>query len=201
MPLLILLILFFPARPTEVPPLLQQARQAIAAAQPFQAHFRQQALIDGRVELQEEGVILVADPRRLKMTYQEPEEKVLLVDGEQFVFYQPELQQAVRGKLGWALRETIWQVLFAEHSASNLSCRESKRLIEIRLDDPDQETIFEVQLGPGFLPVRVRQFDGSGLETVLVFNSYQRNIPLKEGDLSLVLPVGTEIIEQEEELN
>jgi len=198
--ILLLSLLFFNGN-AEIPEILTQARKAISQGLPLRAHFVQQALIDGEVELQEEGGILIADPDRIKMSYLDPEQKTLVIDRTDYLFYQPELNQAIRGKIGWAIQETIWQVLFADHPVSTVESDGDRQKLLVRMTESSRELNFEVSFDADFLPSKVRQFDDSGLETIFIFSSYILRVKLQPDDLSLSLPEGTEIIEQDEEYN
>ncbi len=178
------------------PSLLTRVRAAITAATPFRVDFRQQVSIDGTPEAVETGDILFASPTRLKWTYQKPDRKVFLLDGDRYQFLNGPERQLLRGRITSNSDRLLWQLLAEAGPTSGVEVREQGMRLSIVHREGDELHLLEVDIGPGNLPAVVTQEDGSGVRSETRFSRYRPRVPVLPADLTLTVPPGTEIVDE-----
>ena len=190
--LLWLLLLFVPLISSDLT-LLKTVRSAVRDSQPFRVDFVQQVFLEDELEIEESGHILYQDQTRLLWTYTHPEHKVFLLEGTTYSFYEKESNQLIVGQIKEKNQQWIWQLLFSEKVLDDVRCDGDGKTIYIRNDNDDLD--FEVSVGPGGLPLRVKQRDASGAVHIYEFRNYTRRVKLDPRAFELDLPDDVEVLD------
>ena len=187
-----LVLLFFsvtiPARS-----FIQNVRQAIDRIKPFQVNFIQQVIIDGELEIEESGEVLFQDVSRLKWTYLEPDHKVFIIIKNNYLFYDRENNQLIKGEVTKKNQKWIWQLLFSDEDADNIRIDEKERIIYFR--DDEEDLVIDIYLDENLLPEKVIQQDPAGVRYRYFFRQYRKKVTVSPKDFELNLPVDAEIID------
>jgi outer membrane lipoprotein-sorting protein len=176
---------------------LQRLRAKIVQSQPFKADFIQQVFVDEEKSLEESGIIVFADRGRVKWQYLDPTVKTFILENGRYRFYDQELNQLMRGRIGARSEQLIWDLLFSEKPGNASSWDPRSRTIRLRLDGENGVQELKITLGADSLPERVEQTAVNDVTTVYLFRNYQSHISLKSGEFELDLPANVEIIEEE----
>ena len=189
---LLLLLFFFPLLPSDLT-LLKTVRSTLRDIQPFRVNFVQQVFLEGELEIEESGHILYHDETLLKWTYTHPDYKVFLLKGTTYSFYERESNQLIVGQVKEKNQQWIWQLLFSEKVLDDVRCDAGGKTIFIRNENDDLD--FEVSVGAGGLPLRVKQRDASGATHIYEFQNYIRKVKADARAFELDLPDDVEVLD------
>ena len=190
---ILMLLVFFLNISGQSTSLLDEVRSALNTIIPFRVDFIQQVYIDDELEIEESGYILVRDLSHLKWVYMKPDDKIFLIEENNYRFYDRENNQLLKGKIEEKRQKWIWQLLFSDTIADSIKCdRFNKRIL---IEKEDEELDFEVFIGSRMLPGRVIQKDPSGARYIYLFENYQGKTAISKSDFQLDLPDDVEIID------
>lgn len=169
----------------------------------FEAHFKQIMLdAKGNYLQQTEGIIAVKKPDLLYWKTEPPMEQLLVSDGEQLWFYDPELEQVTVQPLDHRVTQTPALLLSGDLSRLQQSYsisqerEEAARYFLLYPKDPD--SLFE-QLKLTFLNGRLVQMhlaDSLGQRSSLEFMDPRTNLPLDDQLFRFTPPEGVDLIMQ-----
>lgn len=175
--------------------IVKNVRRALNRIKPFRVDFVQQVLTDGDMDIEESGDILFKDERNIRWTYLEPDEKIFLLQGEDYKFYDRENEQLTVGKLEEKNRRWIWQLFFSDDLLPHTTADTSRRILTIHKKDETGDLDIQVFLDARSLPVRMIQTDpGSGARMIYFFKNYRENVPVPPDTFRLEVPDDVEII-------
>lgn len=188
-------ILFFLSTLVIKASLVEDVRRSFAASAPFRVEFRQKMMNGEQAEFEETGFFLYNSPEQMKWVYQQPEEKIFIVNGRQLKFYDPVENQLMVGEVRNQKNQWLWQILLTDVPEITVEEHADKRTISFhhRLE----EITFTVFLGEDNLPVKVVQADAIGYQYHYLFTGYQAHCHLGKTDFEMDLPQDVEIIEME----
>jgi len=152
--------------------------------------------------------------RRLRINYTKPSQDILAVDGDNFVFYQPRIKQAIKGftsKVSKGKQDGLAQVLAIVLSGSLESASGEYDLSIVKDDEKvngivtslmraipksnKQFTSIDIWISQqNWIPVRFSATERNGDVTVFTFKNMQVNADLPNSAFNLKLPSGTEIL-------
>jgi len=183
------------AAEAEASTMLGRVRAALDTIQPFRAVFVQQAIIEGRKEIEEKGIIVFKNPAWIKCQYLEPENRVFLYEGDSYQYYEADARQLTRGRLGPDRKEFVLNLLCANDLSDEFVASERERTIFLTARGSQAPLALEVHLGRDFLPEKVIQNDDSGVQTIYLFSQYQKITGSAANDFQFAIPEDVDIIE------
>ncbi|HKQ73618.1 MAG TPA: outer membrane lipoprotein carrier protein LolA [Blastocatellia bacterium] len=151
--------------------------------------------------------------RKLRIDYTKPSQDILAVDGDNFVFYQPRIKQAIRGftsKVSKGKQDGLAQILAIVLSGSlesasgeyDLSAGKDEMVNGIMTSllraipkSNKQFTSIDIWISQqSSIPVRFSATERNGDVTVFTFKNMQLNASVPDSAFNLKLPSGTEIL-------
>ena len=186
---------------------LEQFKSFVASSKSAQGEFTQRLVkIDSsgkmKVSNSSTGTFLFARPGKFIWTYQKPYEQLLQADGEKLYIYDKDLNQVTVKKLGNALGSSPAAILFGSNDLEkNFTLKEkgAKDGLEwLEATPKAKDTTFE-HIGIGLrkgLPEAMELRDSFGQVSLLSFNKFEKNPPLKTGQFKFVVPKGADVFQQ-----
>jgi outer membrane lipoprotein carrier protein len=172
-------------------------------ARSARGNFRQQVLNQsGRVTETTEGTFAFARPGRFRWEVKKPYEQLIVADGEQFYFFDRDLNQVTVRKLGEALSATPAAILFGnEASESEFTFTEAGRrdgLLWLEAIPRRREAGVErMTLGFGSgMPEALEVVDAFGRTSKFTFGAIERNPALDATLFRFQVPAGADVIRQ-----
>lgn len=153
--------------------------------------------------------------QRLRIDYTKPSKDIIAVDGDNFTFYQPRINQAMKGAasklakgkqggfaqfisigLSGSLKSTSgkYNVSFVKDEAVN-----GVMTSVLRLTPKGAEQFASVDLWvnqQNWLPVQIKGTERNGDYTVVAFRNPQINATIPDAAFAVTLPAGTKIVDK-----
>src|SRR5262245_20145141 len=155
----------------------------------------------------------VKSNRKLRIDYTKPSQDILAVDGDNFVFYQPRIKQAIKGitsRVSKGKQDGLAQILSAVLSGSLESASgefESNLVKEENVNGIMASVLRAIPKSniqyksidiwisqQTWIPVRFSATERNGDVTVFTFKNMQVNATVPDNAFNLKLPSGTEIL-------
>ncbi len=197
-----------PLAPADIAARLQQVYEATTT---LQADFHQTTTVQMRRARKKEayGTLSIKKPGLMRWDYREPEEQVLLCDGDSLLLYTAKTKQMTVGDARRYLQSDVTYAFFTG-TGDLLADFDARSPIEgptvgngvyrVRLvpkkPHPHVESITVTLDATTFLPRVLDILDRFGGRTLFAFSNLQRNIPIPAARFRFTPPPGTEIIRQ-----
>ncbi|WDZ97837.1 outer membrane lipoprotein chaperone LolA [Herbaspirillum sp. WKF16] len=182
---------------------LDQFKQFVASTQSAKGAFTQRLVRNengnAKVVNTSSGSFVFSRPGKFIWTYQKPYEQVIQADGEKLFIYDKDLNQVTTKKLGNALGSSPAAILFGSNDLEknfNLKEAGAKDGLEwLEAVPKSKDTTFD-SIGIGLkngTPVAMELHDSFGQVSVLSFDSFEKNPPLKVNSFSFTIPKGADV--------
>lgn len=182
---------------------LDQFKQFVSSTQSAKGDFTQRQIRNengnAKVINTSSGTFVFSRPGKFIWTYQKPYEQVLQADGEKLFIYDKDLNQVTTKKLGNALGSSPAAILFGSNDLEkNFTLKDggAKNGLEwLEATPKSKDTTFE-RIGIGLkngTPVAMELHDSFGQVSVLTFNSFEKNPPLKVNSFTFTIPKGADV--------
>ncbi|MFJ3045202.1 outer membrane lipoprotein chaperone LolA [Herbaspirillum chlorophenolicum] len=182
---------------------LEQFKQFVASTQSAKGDFTQRLVRNdngnAKVVNTSSGTFVFSRPGKFIWTYQKPYEQVIQADGEKLFIYDKDLNQVTTKKLGNALGSSPAAILFGSNDLEkNFTLKEAgaKDGMEwLEAVPKSRDTTFD-RIGIGFkngMPVAMELHDSFGQISVLSFDSFEKNPPLKVNSFTFTIPKGADV--------
>jgi chaperone LolA len=173
------------------------------ATRTMRASFRQRVSSPTLAQpLESHGTVLFERPNRMRWDYAEPDEQLIVGDGETLWIYQPELKQAIRAPLRDAFQAQTPLTFLA-----GLGRLERDFVVTLESEDAERWTLRltpkgEDELGTLLLVVRksdaglaeARITDPLGTTTSLAFSDEARNVKIAADRFRFSPPAGVDVV-------
>lgn len=187
----------------ESPAGVQTLRNALDELDTLRADFEQTVLnSEFTVDEVSSGTLAIKRPGRFRWDYQEPEERLLIADGERMWIYEPEFEQATVQAMDQTLATSPAMLLTGEGDLEESFRIEDEgvqgELHWVRLTPRVQDSEFEqVRIGIGERTVELMELrDNLGGVTRIEFDNIELNPQLPDSLFQFEPPAGTDVIEQ-----
>ncbi|MFN0084564.1 MAG: LolA family protein [Blastocatellia bacterium] len=168
----------------------------------------------------EYGVLLykpgaVKGKQRLRIDYTKPSKDIISVDGDNFTFYQPRINQAMKGvasKLAKGKQGGFAQFISIGLSGSLKSTSGKYNVSFVKDETVNGVTASVLRLTPkaadlftsvdiwvnqqNWLPVQIKGTERNGDYTVVAFRNPQVNAAISDSAFAVTLPAGTKIVDK-----
>ncbi|MBP0596829.1 outer membrane lipoprotein chaperone LolA [Herbaspirillum sp. LeCh32-8] len=182
---------------------LDQFKQFVSSTQSAKGTFTQRLVRNdngnAKVINTSSGSFVFSRPGKFIWTYQKPYEQVIQADGEKLFIYDKDLNQVTTKKLGNALGSSPAAILFGSNDLEknfNLKEGAAKDGLEwLEAVPKSKDTTFD-RIGIGLkngAPVAMELHDSFGQVSVLSFDSFEKNPPLKVNSFSFTIPKGADV--------
>jgi len=187
--------------------IIKTVRDSLNRIKPFKVNFTQQVYTDEQLDIEESGEIIFKNDQLLKWTYQDPDYKVFLLEGDNYRFYDEDNQQLMMGKIKDRSQQWIWQMLFSDDIFHdylvNVKWDKTRKKIQIKNnpaartgDSVDIAIDIEIIIDDDSLPITLIQADPSGARIVYHFKEYKPKIKIADDTFRLKVPDDVEIIRE-----
>jgi outer membrane lipoprotein-sorting protein len=185
--------------------IIKTVRDSLNRIKPFKVNFTQQVYTDVQLDIEESGEIIFKNDRLLKWTYQDPDFKVFLLEGDNYRFYDEDNEQLIIGKIKDRSHQWVWQLLFSDDIFRDylLNWDKTRKKIHVKNsphprtgDTGDIAIDIEIIIDDDFLPITFIQDDPSGARIVYHFKEYKPMINIPGDTFRLSVPGNVEIIRQ-----
>ena len=157
----------------------------------------------------ESGELWLQKPGKMRWQYEQPTEKLFVVDGKNAFFYVPSERQArrmpskklddFRSPIRYLLGHTKLQQEFSKLAISSESPKQAGNVvlegIPKGMEDRVQRVLLEITPSNQITRIFIEELDGSTTE--FIFRDLQENIVVKPDLFRFAPPAGVEIIESE----
>jgi len=182
---------------------LDQFKQFVSSTQSARGAFTQRMVRNEngatKVVNTSSGSFVFSRPGKFIWTYQKPYEQVIQADGEKLFIYDKDLNQVTTKKLGNALGSSPAAILFGSNDLEkNFTLKEAgdKDGLEwLEAIPKSKDTTFD-RIGIGLkngAPVAMELHDSFGQVSLLSFDSFEKNPPLKVNSFSFTVPKGADV--------
>jgi outer membrane lipoprotein carrier protein len=182
---------------------LDQFKQFVASTQSAKGDFVQRLVKNDngttKVINTSSGTFTFSRPGKFIWTYLKPYEQVLQADGDKLFIYDKDLNQVTTKKLGNALGSSPAAILFGSNDLEkNFTLKEggTKDGLEwLEATPKSKDTTFD-SIGIGLkngTPVAMELHDSFGQVSLLTFNSFEKNPPLKPNSFVFTVPKGADV--------
>lgn len=182
---------------------VETLRNALAELDTLRADFEQTVLnSEFTVDEVSSGTFAIKRPGRFRWDYEEPEERLLVADGERMWIYEPEFEQATVQAMDATLATSPAMLLTGEADLEESFRIEDEgvqgALHWVRLTPRVQDSEFEqVRIGIGERTVELMELrDNLGGVTRIEFDNIEFNPALPDSLFQFEPPPGTDVIEQ-----
>lgn len=198
------LVAFLPAGPVLAQSEgVEVLRTALAELDTLRAEF-EQTVLDSEFTVDESssGSFAIKRPGRFRWDYREPEERLLVADGERMWIYEPEFEQATVQPMDQTLATSPAMLLTGEGDLEDSFRIEDEgqqgELHWVRLTPRVQDSEFEqVRIGIGERTVELMELrDNMGGTTRIEFRDIELNPDLPDSLFEFEPPSGTDVIER-----
>lgn len=182
---------------------LDQFKQFVSSTQSAKGSFTQRMVRteNGTTKVlnTSSGSFVFSRPGKFIWTYQKPYEQVIQADGEKLFIYDKDLNQVTTKKLGNALGSSPAAILFGSNDLEkNFTLKDAgdrDGLEWLEAVPKSRDTTFD-RIGIGLkngTPVAMELHDSFGQVSVLSFDSFEKNPPLKVNSFSFTIPKGADV--------
>ena len=185
--------------------IIKTVRDSLNRIKPFKVNFTQQVYTDEQLDIEESGEIIFKNDQLLKWTYQDPDYKVFLLEGDNYRFYDEDNEQLIFGKIKDRSHQWVWQLLFSDDIFRDYLLNWDKTHKKIHIennphprtgDTGDIAIDIEIIIDDDFLPITFIQDDPSGARIVYHFKEYKPMINIPGDTFRLSVPDNVEIIRE-----
>ena len=173
--------------------LLDKVRKKLDSIKPFKVEFINQVINDSVLEIEEKGVMTFRDRNKIKWEYLEPDNKIWILSGNSYEYYDVEDEQVTRGKLAKKTQLWIFQLLYTEELNENITIDTESRFIHF--SNKEEGADFRIFLSEDLLPSRIIQKDPTGVDIIYIFSQYKKNLSLAADEFQLKIRGDVDIIE------
>lgn len=157
----------------------------------------------------ESGELWLQKPGKMRWQYEQPTQKLFVVDGKNAFFYVPSEQQArkmnakklddFRSPIRYLLGRTKLQQEFSKLSISSETPKQPNNVvlegIPKGMEDRVQRVLLEITPADQIARIYIEELDGSTTE--FAFRNIQENIPVKSDLFHFSPPKGVEIVDSQ----
>ena len=188
-----ILIFTFFLNPLTAVDLLDKVRKKLDSIKPFKVEFINQVINDSVLEIEEKGVMTFRDRNKIKWEYLEPDNKIWILSGNSYEYYDIEDEQVTRGKLAKKTQLWIFQLLYTEELNENITIDTESRFIHF--SNKEEGADFRIFLSEDLLPARIIEKDPTGVDIIYIFSQYKKNLSLAADEFQLKIRGDVDIIE------
>ena len=174
----------------------------------LKAHF-EESYNGAGITRNESGELWLQKPGKMRWQYEQPTQKLFIIDGKNAYFYVPSERQArkmpakklddFRSPIRYLLGKTKLQSEFNNLAISTEPPKQAGDLvlqgIPKGMADRVQRVLLEITPANQFVGIRIEEVDGSVTE--FSFRDIQENVSVKAGLFHFTAPPGVEVIEAE----
>lgn len=182
---------------------LEQFKNFAASTQSARGEFKQRLVKDGiKANNPSEGTFVFSRPGKFIWTYSKPYTQILQSDGEDLFIYDKDLNQVTTRKLGDALSASPAEILFGSNDLErNFMLKEagSREGLDWLDAVPRSKDSTFASIGIGMkngVPVQMELRDAFGQTSLLTFDKFEKNPPLKSTNFNFVIPAGADVLKQ-----
>jgi outer membrane lipoprotein carrier protein len=182
---------------------VQKLTQLLSQAQTITARFSQLTLDGGGTQLQETaGELALKRPGLFRWHTDEPQEQLLVSNGQQVWLYDPDLQQVTIQKLDQRLTHTPALLLSGDVSEIRqnfaISFKEAGDVVDFTLKPKAKDTLFDslrLSFRKGVIN-DMQLIDSVGQRTNILFLSVKMNPPVDAKQFTFEVPAGADVIQE-----
>jgi outer membrane lipoprotein carrier protein len=179
---------------------LAQFKSFAASTQSARGVFLQHLVKDGAQVKPSSGNFVFARPGKFIWTYSKPYEQILQSDGTTLFIYDKDLNQVTTRKLGDALGSSPAAILFGSNDLDkNFVLKEAGThdgLEWLEATPKSKDSTFasiEIGMKDG-VPAQMALHDAFGQTSMLTFEQFEKNPPLKATSFEFVIPKGADVL-------
>ena len=182
--------------------------EALTKTESMRANFEHEQISNSGKTVIFKGSIVFRRPDRLKWQVKEPYNQLQLVRGNQFLVYDPDLEQVIVKKLDSTFSSTPAGLLFASGPEASNFLKERYEIYEApnkdslkwvlalpRFGDKEGGSALEVGLTDKAKIERLITTDIFGKSSTIIFSNVNTNFLVKDSEFIPVIPEGVEYIE------
>ena len=182
--------------------------EALTKTESMRANFEHEQISNSGKTVVFKGSIVFRRPDRLKWQVKEPYNQLQLVRGNQFLVYDPDLEQVIVKELDSTFSSTPAGLLFASGPEARDFLRERYEIYEApnkdslnwvlalpRFGDKEGSSALEVGLTDKAEIERLITTDIFGKSSTIIFSNVSTNFLVKDSEFIPVIPEGVEYIE------
>lgn len=172
----------------------ERTRHTVTLSADFVQSYRSAAL--GR-ELVERGTLRLKRPGRMLWSYEQPEKKTFVSDGQAFYFYVPEDKQVIvreqSGERGLAVKLLAGDAGLLSQFQANLEPGGQRIQLVPKTPDPELERAF-LEIDAAARIVGIEIWDAQGNQSRFRFEKLKENLPLDDKLFRFEVPRGVAVV-------